>query len=103
MTGGYRFHLDLLAASDSDRYYHQKCDKIIASELKSIPQADAINVFRGVLGAAGNIPEMRGLSQLLAWKSLYEFAGPDLPPVVGDRENKWVIRKGMRRTPSVPR
>ncbi len=102
LIGGYRFHSDSLSASDLDRY-NQRCDKIIESELKSIPQAGAVKIFRRVTSAFKNVPKVRGLWQRLALKSLYQFAGPDWPPVVEDQENKWVIREGMRRIRSVPR
>jgi glycosyltransferase involved in cell wall biosynthesis len=102
LIGGYRFHSDSLSASNQDRY-NQRCDKIIESELKSIPRAGAVKIIRRVTSAVRNIPKVRGLWQRIALKSLYEFAGPDLPPIVEDQENKWVIREGMRRIRSVPR
>ena len=72
--------------------YNQRCDKIIESELKSIPRAGALRVFRRVSSVVKNIPKFRGIWQWLALKSLYHLAGPDWPPVVVDQENKWVIR-----------
>lgn len=102
LIGGYRFHADSLSNSDLERY-NQRCDKIIESELKSIPRAGAVKIIRRVTSAVRNIPKVRGLWQRIALKSLYKFAGPDLPPIVEDQENKWVIREGMRRIRSVPR
>ena len=98
----YRFHSDSQNASAMDRD-NQRCDKIIESELKSIPRAGAVKIIRGVTSAVRNIPKVRGLWQRIELKSLYQFAGPDLPPIVEDQENKWVIREGMRRIKSIPR
>jgi glycosyltransferase involved in cell wall biosynthesis len=96
LIGGYRFHSDALSAADMERY-NQRCDKIIESELKSIPRAGAVKAFRRVSNAVKDIPKVRGLWQRVAMRSLYRLAGPDWPPVVEDQENKWVIREGMRR------
>jgi hypothetical protein len=96
LIGGYRFHSDALSAADMERY-NQRCDKIIESELKSIPRAGAVKAFRRVSKALKDIPKVRGLWQRVAMRSLYRLAGPDWPPVVEDQENKWVIREGMRR------
>jgi glycosyltransferase involved in cell wall biosynthesis len=96
LIGGYRFHSDSISASDMDRY-NQRCDKIIESELKSIPRAGAVKAFRSVSRAVRNIPKVRGLWQRVALNGLYHLAGPDWPPVVQDQENKWVIREGMHR------
>ena len=91
LIGGYRFHSDAISSSNMERY-NQRCDKIIESELKSIPRAGALRVFRHVSNVVKNIPKVRGIWQRLALKSLYHLAGPDWPPVVVDQENKWVIR-----------
>jgi hypothetical protein len=102
LIGAYRFHSDSVSAWDQGRY-NQRCDKIIESELKSIPWAGAAKIIRRVTSVVKNIPKVRGLWQRIALKSLYQFAGPDLPPIVEDQENKWVIREGMRRIRSIPR
>jgi glycosyltransferase involved in cell wall biosynthesis len=96
LIGGYRFHSDAISARDIERY-NERCDKIIESELKSIPWAGAVKVFRRVSSSVKNIPKVRGIWQRLALNSLYQLAGPDRPPVVADQENKWVIREGARR------
>jgi hypothetical protein len=96
LIGGYRFRSDASSATDMERY-NERCDKTIESELKSIPWAGAVKVFRRVSSSVKNIPKVRGIWQRLALKSLYHLAGPDCPPVVADQENKWVIREGVRR------
>jgi glycosyltransferase involved in cell wall biosynthesis len=96
LIGGYRFHSDAISSSNMKRY-NERCDKIIESELKSIPRAAAVKLFRRVSSAVKNIPKVRGIWQRVALKSLYHLAGPDWPPVVVDQENKWVIREGVRR------
>jgi glycosyltransferase involved in cell wall biosynthesis len=91
LIGGYRFHPDAISSSNMQRY-NERCDKIIESELKSIPWATAVKLFRRVSSAVKNIPKVRGIWQRVALKSLYRLAWPDWPPVVVDKENKWVIR-----------
>jgi hypothetical protein len=90
LIGGYRFHPDAISSSNMQRY-NERCDKIIESELKSIPRATAAKAFRRVSSAVKNIPKVR-VWQRVALKSLYRLAWPDWPPVVVDQENKWVIR-----------
>ncbi|MEQ1352429.1 MAG: glycosyltransferase family 2 protein [Candidatus Acidiferrum sp.] len=96
LIGGYRFHSDSISATDMDRY-NQRCDKIIESELKSTPRAGAVKMFRRVSRAVKDIPKVRGLWKRVALNGLYNWAGPDWPPIVEDQENKWVIREGMHR------
>ena len=91
LIGGYRFHPDAISSSNMQRY-NERCDKIIESELKSIPWATAVKLFRRVSSAVKNIPKVRGIWQRVALKSLCHLAGPDWPPVVVDQENQWVIR-----------
>lgn len=102
LIGGYRFHPDAISTSDMTGY-NQRCDKIIESELKFVPRAGAVKLFRRISRMVRNIPKVRGIWQLVAVKSLYQMAGPDWPPVVEDRENKWVIREGMRRMRNLSR
>src|SRR6202049_4689034 len=47
LIGGYRFHSDAISSSNMERY-NERCDKTIESELKSIPRAGALRVFRRV-------------------------------------------------------
>ena len=101
--GGHRFDSGDISNADIVARYDQRCDKIIDSELKSIPRVGAVRMIRRVTRAVRNIPKVRGLWQRLASKSRYGLAGPDLPPIVEDQENKWVIREGMRRTRNFPR
>jgi glycosyltransferase involved in cell wall biosynthesis len=96
LIGGYRFHPDAISTMDMERY-NERCDKIIERELKSIPRATAVKVFRRVSSSVKDIPKVRGIWQRVALKSLYHLALPDWPPVVVDQENKWVIREGFRR------
>jgi hypothetical protein len=44
LIGGYRFHSDAISAANMERY-NERCDKIIESELHSIPWAGAVKVF----------------------------------------------------------
>lgn len=76
LIGGYRFHGDAISSSNIERY-NQRCDKIIESELRSIPRAGAVKVFRRVSSAVKNIPKVRGIWQRVALTSLYHLAGPD--------------------------
>jgi glycosyltransferase involved in cell wall biosynthesis len=102
LIGGYRFHSDAISSSNMERY-NQRCDNIIESELKSIPRAAAVKVFRRVSSAVKNIPKVRGIWQRIAVKSLYHLAAQDWPPVIVDQENKWVIRGTSWRTKTLRR
>ena len=48
--------------------YNQRCDKIIERELKSIPRACALRVFRRLSNVVKNIPKIRGVWQRVALK-----------------------------------
>jgi hypothetical protein len=76
---GYRSHGDAISSPNIERY-NQRYDKIIESELKSVPRAAAVKVSSVVK----NIPKVRGIWQRIALKSLYHLAGP----MVVDQENK---------------
>jgi len=102
LIGGYRFHSDSISSSSMESY-NQRCDNIIESELKSIPRAAAVKVFRRVSSAVKNIPKVRGFWQRIAVKSLYHLAAQDWPPVIVDQENKWVIRGTSWRTKTLRR
>ena len=73
LIGGYRFHPDAISSSNMQRY-NERCDKIIESELKSIPWATAVKLFRRVSSAVKNIPKVRGIWQRVALKGLYRLA-----------------------------
>jgi hypothetical protein len=44
LIGGYRFHCDAISSANMERY-NQRCDKIIESELKSIPRPTRSKCF----------------------------------------------------------
>jgi hypothetical protein len=67
LLGGYRFHPDAINSSNMQRY-NERCDKIIESELKSIPRATTVKVFRRVSSAVKNIPKVRGIWQRVSFK-----------------------------------
>jgi len=47
---GTAFHSDAISTTDMERY-NERCDKIIESELHSIPWAGAVKAFRRVSSA----------------------------------------------------
>jgi hypothetical protein len=65
LIGGYRFHPDAISSSNMQRY-NERRDKIIESELKSIPRAAAVRVFRRVSSAVKNIGASKAAADLAA-------------------------------------
>lgn len=91
LIGGYRAHEDALSSGNIDRY-NSTCDLIADRELFSVPDARAVKLFRRLSRTAARIPKVRGLWQRFVMKGLYRFPGPDWPPVIEYRNDKWALR-----------
>lgn len=94
LIGGYRFHDDALSHGNIDRY-NQRCDEIIAKELEVAPRAKWVKLFRSIGPAVKGIPLVRGLWYRLAERGLYNWGGPDSPPVIryALRQGHWFFSK----------
>lgn len=92
LIGGYRSHEDAISTTDMGRYV-QRCEEIVAREVRSLPRNTGLRLFRGISKAVKPIPKVRGLWQRMAVRGLYQLPGSDWPPVIEDQENKWEIRR----------
>jgi glycosyltransferase involved in cell wall biosynthesis len=92
LIGGYRAHVGALTSSNMERY-DANCYAIADRELFSIPHPRAARFFRRITRAVKPIPKVRGLWSRLALNGLYRLPGPDLPPVIEYRSDRWVMRR----------
>jgi len=92
LIGGYRFHEDALSWVDGRETYDRICEEIAGRELESTPHTTALKAFRWVSRAVKPIPKVRGFWQRVVMKGLYRLPGADLPPIIQDQRNKWVLR-----------
>lgn len=92
LIGGFRVHADSDSISAMDRY-NGICEEIVEREVRGLPALAAVKLFRAVTHAVQRIPKVRGLWQRLAVNALYRFPGPDLPPVIEFRSNRWCFRQ----------
>jgi glycosyltransferase involved in cell wall biosynthesis len=92
LIGGYRSHEDAISSMDMGRYI-QRCEEIVAREVKSLPRNTGLRLFRGISRVVKPIPKVRGLWYKMAVRGLYQVPGSDWPPVIEDQENKWGIRR----------
>ncbi|HEY2460736.1 MAG TPA: glycosyltransferase family 2 protein [Candidatus Acidoferrum sp.] len=91
LIAGYRFHADAMSFAGREKY-DQACEEIVERELNTIARGKAIRRFRGMGRVIRSLPKGRGLWQHVVLKSLYKLGGADLPPMIEDRQNKWVMR-----------
>jgi glycosyltransferase involved in cell wall biosynthesis len=89
---GYRAHPDALSSGDIDRY-DRICDEIADRELFSLRGARAAKVFRRITRAVRRIPKVRGAWNRIALKALYRLPGPDWPPVIERRGDRWLLQR----------
>jgi glycosyltransferase involved in cell wall biosynthesis len=91
ILGGYRSHSD--AITHAIETYHQRCDEIIEHELTSTAVPRWPGLFREVNRGIRKIPFVRGLWRMLVFQNLYTLRGPDCPPVIVSRSNKWTMQR----------
>jgi glycosyltransferase involved in cell wall biosynthesis len=92
LIGGYRAHAGALTSSNMERY-DANCDSIADRELFSISGARTAKLFRRITQALEPIPKVRGLWSRLVLNGLYRLPGPDLPPLIEYRDDRWVMRR----------
>jgi glycosyltransferase involved in cell wall biosynthesis len=94
LIGAYRFHSDALSHGSIERY-DRTCDEIVARELEAVRGGNWLKLFRRIGPLAKRIPKVRGLWYRLTENMLYEWRGPDSPPVIryslGD--DSWFLAK----------
>ncbi len=90
LIGGFRMHGDNAGLQDIHRV-HRRHDEILEVELARAPWGRSLKLFRGISRMVKPIPKVRGLWQRLAIKGLYRLPGPDLPPVIRYRGERWTL------------
>jgi glycosyltransferase involved in cell wall biosynthesis len=91
LIGGFRAHGDSLGLQDMDRC-HRIQQEMIAAELRTAPDSSWLRAFRTLSAAANRVPGLRTLWQRFVLRSLYRLPGPDWPPVIEHRNNRWAFR-----------
>jgi glycosyltransferase involved in cell wall biosynthesis len=91
LIGGYRLHSDSSSLQDMDRW-HRIHDQIVEQELNVTPWGRWLKLFRRISASAQRIPILRKVWRLLVMKGLIRLPGPDWPPVIKFRRDKWTVR-----------
>ncbi len=90
LIGGFRAHKDSDSISAMDNY-NAICEETVERELRALPGALGVKLFRAITRAVRPIPKVRGLWQRLAINGLYRLPGPDLPPIIKYQDDRWKI------------
>jgi glycosyltransferase involved in cell wall biosynthesis len=91
LIGGYRTHPGMHSVTNSHRRYNQICDEIADRELAEVSGAYAAKVFRRLTRIVAHIPKVRSLWHKFALQSIYRCPGPDWPPRIVARRDKWAL------------
>lgn len=91
LIGGYRLHADAQGWRDLEAS-HRIHDQIVDSELQSLSGHGLLRRFRTVSSKMQGIPTLAKPWRKLALGTLMKWPGDDLPPVIRNRDNAWVMR-----------
>lgn len=92
LIGGYRTHPgNHNPETHAHRHYNRICDEIADRELATVSGAYAAKFFRGLTRIVSHIPRVRRLWHKYALQSIYRCPGPDWPPRIVARRDKWVF------------
>jgi glycosyltransferase involved in cell wall biosynthesis len=91
LIGGYRLHADAQGWQDLEAS-HRIHDRIIEKELESLPGHAALRTFRTVSGRVQQVPALAKPWRKLALGALMKWPGSDLPRVIRNQNNVWVMR-----------
>jgi glycosyltransferase involved in cell wall biosynthesis len=92
LIGGYRVHGDSIGLQALEAC-HAVHDAVVEAELDRIAWGRSLRLFRKISKAVKPIPKVRGFWWRVVMKSLYYRRGPDWPPVIVRRPDKWVIER----------
>ena len=93
LIGGYRTHPGNHSATGSHKRYNQICDEIADRELATVPGAYGAKLFRATTRMLAHIPKVRSLWKEWALQSVYRCPGPDWPPRIVMRKDKWIFEE----------
>jgi hypothetical protein len=91
LIGGFRAHADSdsIAAMEN---YNRICEEHVDGEMRSLKGAYSAKLFRNLTSVFQSVPKLRGAWNRFALRALYRVPGPDLPPIIEYRSNRWVVR-----------
>lgn len=93
LIGGYRTHPGNHSATGSHQRYNNLCDAIADRELATVSGAYSAKLFRRITKTLAHIPKVRSLWKQWALQSLYRCPGPDWPPRIVMRKDKWIFEE----------
>jgi hypothetical protein len=93
LIGGYRTHPGNHSATGSHKRYNQICDEIADRELATVSGAYGAKLFRGITRMLAHIPKVRSLWKDWALQSVYRCPGPDWPPRIVMRKDRWIFEE----------
>ena len=91
LIGGFRMHADSLGMSNLETC-HRIHDEILDKELAAIPWRQILKVFRTLGGTAQKVPLVAGAWRQIVVGALKRVPGPDWPPIIRYRKDKWEMR-----------
>lgn len=91
LIGGYRLHADAQGWQDLEAS-HRIQDRIIERELESIPGRSLLRSFRSWSSRAQQVPALAKPWRKLVLGTLMKWPGRDLPRVIYNQNNIWVMR-----------
>jgi glycosyltransferase involved in cell wall biosynthesis len=96
LIGGWRFHTNSLSHADPEQY-DKNCDEIVEKELSRTSGHGLLKSFWRMDRAIRRVPKVRGiwhraLVNNLRW-CFYHVPGPDWPPVIECKRDKWIFRR----------
>lgn len=91
LIGGYRLHADAQGWQDLEAS-HRIHDRIIEKELESLPGHTMLRRFRSVSSRVQQVPALAKPWRKLVLGALIRWPGGDLPRVIYNHNNAWVIR-----------
>ena len=92
LIGGYRLHADAQGWQDLEAS-HRIHDRIIEKELVSLPAPAMLRAFRSVSRKVQSFPALVKPWRKLVLGTLMKWPSSDLPHVIRNRDNVWVMRK----------
>jgi O-antigen biosynthesis protein len=91
LIGGFRTHPGYYHPTNRHRLYNQTCDDIADRELASVKGAYGAKLFRRITRFMYHIPRVRRWWHNYAIFCVYRCPGPDWPPRIVARGDKWVF------------
>jgi glycosyltransferase involved in cell wall biosynthesis len=96
LIGGWRFHPNSLSHGNAEQY-DRNCEEIVQKELRRTEGYGALKFFKRIDRAILRVPKVRGIWQRVLVNNLrrclYRVPGPDWPPVIEYKDDKWIVRR----------